>query len=350
VKARITPSQVADLKARVPLASLIGESVALRRDTRSEFVALCPFHAENTPSFRVYPDHYYCFGCGAHGDAINWLLEHERMSFPGALRHLREWTGQTEPLEADDELEERQRDYGWSPILPVPVEAPPLIVGGIARAFNPKRQGTSWEWTRWRPVLVHSYRDSAGMLLGYVLRVEYWKNGKRAKFTPCLTYCGNASGDYRWCVIPFPRPRSLYRLDGLAARPDATVLLVEGEKTADAAQALLPDTVAVTWPGGAKAYRLVNFAPLRGRNIICVPDNDIEGRLAFDGRVTRRGKRVAGILELLDDIGSAARRVEPPAELPDGWDLADGAADGWDPARALAWISTNLTEARDHAA
>jgi hypothetical protein len=348
-RARITPQQIATLKARVPLASLIGESVALHRDTPSEFVALCPFHAEDTPSFRVYPDHYHCFGCGAHGDALAWLMERERMSFRGAARHLSEWTGQAEPRETGEEPEGRERDCGWSPILPVPAGAPPLITSGMVRAFNPKRAGTSWEWTRWRPVLAHPYRSAAGLLLGYVLRVEYWKDGQRRKFTPSLTYCQDAGGERRWCVLPMPRPRPLYRLDSLAARPDAPVLLVEGEKTADAAQALLPSMVATTWPGGAKAYHLADFAPLRGRTIVGVPDADREGRAAFDGRVTARGKRVPGILELLAGAGAGARRVEPPAGLPDGWDLADALADGWTGSQALRWLTAHLREAADAA-
>lgn len=344
-RSRITPDEIAALKARVPLASLIGESVALRRDTRGEFVALCPFHPEDTPSFRIYADHAHCFGCGWHGDALDWLRERERMSFPGALSRLKEWTGQAEPREADEEVSERERDHGWTPILPVPTTAPPLITSGIARGFNVKRQGTSFEWTRWRPVLVHPYHDAAGCLLGYVLRVEYWSADRRCKFTPALTFCENAAGERRWIVLPFPKPRPLYRLDALAARPDAPVLLVEGEKTADAAQALLPSMVATTWPGGAKAYHLTDFTPLRGRRVIGVPDADKEGRDAFDGRMTTRGKRIPGILELLSGLGADARRVEPPADLPEGWDLADALADGWSQIKAEHWIKANRQQA-----
>lgn len=342
--AKIPPADIASIKARVPLASLVGESIPLRRETASEYVALCPFHVEDTPSFRVYRDHAHCFGCGWHGDALAWLMERERMSFRGAIRHLREWTGQAEPLEGE-EIERRERNYGWTPLLPIPAEAPPLVASGIVRAFNPKRAGSSWEWTHRRPVLVHPYRDGAGLLLGYVLRVEYVRDGRRQKFTPTLTYCEDAGGDRRWCVIPFPRPRPLYRLDGLAARPDAVVLMVEGEKTADAARALLPGMAVTTWPGGAKAYHLCDFAPLRGRRVIGVPDADKEGRAAFDGRVIGRGKRAAGILELLAALGADASRVEPPAGLAEGWDLADALAEGWGKAEAACWIRAHKRSA-----
>jgi putative DNA primase/helicase len=119
-------------------------------------------------------------------------------------------------------------------------------------------------------------------------------------------------------------------------------VLVEGEKTADAAQRLLPNMVAMTWAGGAKAYQHTDFAPLAGRKVICIPDADAEGRAAFHGRTASRGRHVSGILEILADIGGIARCVEPSGMLADGWDLADAEVAGWDTARTIAWIKTQL--------
>jgi hypothetical protein len=268
------------------------------------------------------------------------------MDFKGAIRHLREWSGAAEPVDREIEPIAREDNYGWVPILPVPANAPALVdQKDIVRAFNPKRQGTSWEWTRWRPSLVHPYRTDSGELAGYVLRVEKAKGGK---FTPAITFC-QKNGEQRWCVIPLPVPRPLYRLEDLARRPRVAVLLVESEKSADAAQRLLPTLLAMTWAGGSKAYHLTDWLPLRGRKVVCIPDADAEGRAAFDGRVTHRGKWVPGILEILTGIGAKGRRVEPASSLPDGWHLADAEAEGWDTARTLAWIKANLVGAA-HAA
>lgn len=345
---RISAREVAIIKARVSMAALVGESIALQKDG-DEYTALCPFHNEDSASFRVWRDHAHCFGCGWHGDTLDWLTERERMSFMGAVRHLREWAGVAEPIEREIERPAREDNYGWVPILPVPAIAPPLIdQSGIVRAFNPKRQGTPWEWTRWRPVMEFPYRDAAGALVGYVLRCEYWKDGARKKFTPPITYC-QRDGEECWCVIPLPSPRPLYGLDVLVSRPSSTVLLVEGEKAADAARRLLPAMVAISWSNGSKAYHHTDWAPLKGRKVVGIPDADKEGREAFDGRVTTRGKRVPGILEILAGIGASARRVEPPSDLPDGWDLADAEADGWDNARTLAWIKANLARLVDTA-
>src|SRR4051812_1920854 len=64
----------------------------------------------------------------------------------------------------------------------------------------------------------------------------------------------NSAGERRWCTVPFRRPLPLYNLDWLASRNEATVVMVEGEKAADAAGRLLPAAVSTTWPGGSKAY------------------------------------------------------------------------------------------------
>jgi hypothetical protein len=126
-------------------------------------------------------------------------------------------------------------------------------------------------------------------------------------------------------------------------------VLVEGEKTAAAAQRLFRSMVAITWPGGSNAYRHVDFAPLQGRKVVCVPDADEPGLNAFLGRRDRRGKRIPGILEMLAEVGALTRAVYPEAIRPDGWDLADAEAEGWGTADAVAWLKSRLVEVRDAA-
>jgi CHC2 zinc finger/Toprim domain len=80
---------VARVKAANPLPALVAQHVRLQRSGR-DWIALCPFHGERTPSFVVYPEHFHCYGCGAHGDAIGWVMRVQRMTFADALRHLGE--------------------------------------------------------------------------------------------------------------------------------------------------------------------------------------------------------------------------------------------------------------------
>src|ERR1700732_1705560 len=89
------PSDLAELRARTPLASLIGRHVQLHRRNRL-WVGCCPFHAETTPSFTVYDDHYHCFGgCGAHGDAVDFVRAIEGLTFGEAVERLSAEAGMT---------------------------------------------------------------------------------------------------------------------------------------------------------------------------------------------------------------------------------------------------------------
>ena len=66
-KPSISPHRLAAIKSRVPMAALVAEDIPLQRAGR-EYVGLCAFHSERSPSFRLYPDgHGHCFGCGWHG-------------------------------------------------------------------------------------------------------------------------------------------------------------------------------------------------------------------------------------------------------------------------------------------
>ncbi len=73
--------------SRVPLAELIGESISPRRQS-GRIVGLCPFHEERTPSFHIFDDHYHCFGCRAHGDAISYVQHTQGLGFIESLKWL----------------------------------------------------------------------------------------------------------------------------------------------------------------------------------------------------------------------------------------------------------------------
>lgn len=98
--ARIPQAFIDDLLERTDLVELIQRYVPLKK-SGSEFAACCPFHAERTPSFYVSPrkQFYHCFGCGAHGTAVSFLMEYENLSFPEAIGQLAEWAGLEVPQE-----------------------------------------------------------------------------------------------------------------------------------------------------------------------------------------------------------------------------------------------------------
>lgn len=104
----IPPAFLQDLLSRVDVVELVGRHVQLRRGG-ANWSGLCPFHAEKSPSFTVSPSKqfYHCFGCGAHGDAIRFLVEHSGMSFIDAVKELAQQVGMTVP---DDDRTPQQRE------------------------------------------------------------------------------------------------------------------------------------------------------------------------------------------------------------------------------------------------
>ncbi len=84
-----SPQFLDEIRARVPLAETIGRRVRLARRGR-EHVGLCPFHNEKTPSFTVSEDKgfFHCFGCGAHGDVIDFIMRIDNLTFPEAVDRL----------------------------------------------------------------------------------------------------------------------------------------------------------------------------------------------------------------------------------------------------------------------
>jgi DNA primase len=98
---RIPQSFIDDLTARADIVELIGSRVELKKAGR-EYRACCPFHSEKTPSFWVSPQKqfYHCFGCGAHGTALGFLMEYDKLSFPEAIEELANRLGLEVPREA----------------------------------------------------------------------------------------------------------------------------------------------------------------------------------------------------------------------------------------------------------
>jgi len=92
-----------DLLGRADLGEVIGNRVQLKKAGR-EYKACCPFHNEKTPSFTVSPDKgfYHCFGCGAHGTALGFLMEHDKLSFVEAIEELASIVGVDVPRENTD--------------------------------------------------------------------------------------------------------------------------------------------------------------------------------------------------------------------------------------------------------
>jgi DNA primase len=108
---RIPQHFIDELISRADIVEVIGARVQLKKAGR-EYKACCPFHAEKTPSFWVSPDKqfYHCFGCGKHGTALGFLMDHDHMAFPEAVEELAARLGLEVPHEGPADAGARRVD------------------------------------------------------------------------------------------------------------------------------------------------------------------------------------------------------------------------------------------------
>jgi len=109
MRGRIPDTFIDELLARVDIVDVIERRVPLKKAGR-EWTACCPFHNERTPSFYVSPakQFFHCFGCGAHGSAVKFLMDYERLEFPDAVEELAQAVGLTVPREGGREAAPRE--------------------------------------------------------------------------------------------------------------------------------------------------------------------------------------------------------------------------------------------------
>ena len=230
----------------------------------------------------------------------------------------------------------------WHPVTPVPEYAPD------APLAHPHRGLPAMKW---------AYKDAHGLLLGYIYRFNTSDGGKE---TLPLTYCQHdQTGKYDWRWMQWTEPhRPLSGLDRLAAKPDAYVLLVEGEKCADAPVDMLQGAV-VSWPGGSKAIEKIDWQPLVGRKIIAWPDCDAQ-REKLTKAEKEQGvdpetkpllpeheqpgmKAMLRIREILLAIDPATQfeilDIPKPLEKPSGWDIANAIDEGMDASSLLDFFT-----------
>ena len=203
-------------------------------------------------------------------------------------------------------------------VLPVPADAPKPP----SEHFKLGKPSARWIYT-----------DAAGKVLGYVLRFD---TAEGKSFRPLTLWHPAAGGKAEWRWESWPAKRPLYGLQRLAERPNASVIICEGEKSADAASRLLPDFVVVTSPNGSKSAGNADWSPLQRRNVIIWPDADVAG-LEY-ARAVARYVAAAGAMS----VGI----VSPPEGVAVGWDAADALEEGWNVERAEKLIAGAKSKAK----
>lgn len=244
---------------------------------------------------------------------------------------------------------------GWRTVRPVPEHAPPVNYRHHHRKDDDIRH-------------VAEYRVGAD-LHGYVVRFATSDGGKDP--LPRTWCISTRDGAAKWHWRQWDEPRPLY-LPGHALPEGRTVVLVEGEKKADALHQLLeaarPGVYAVaSWAGGSKAWRKADWAWLQGHTVLCWPDCDAKHEpLTAEERRSQPDKVAQQVLlqskpllpearqpgmQAMLGIGALLRdqhqcsvqllRIPEPGQVKDGWDCDDAIhEDGWDADRVLAFFGT----------
>lgn len=222
----------------------------------------------------------------------------------------------------------------WVPIVPVPEDAPPAPVAHPVRGRSVKH----WD-----------YFDQEGRVLGAVHRFQTSDGGK--EILPCVFAQHELSDKREWRWMAFPEPRPLYGLRQLELHPERPVLLVEGEKCADAGRVALEDEfVSVSWSGGSKAVDKSDWQPLAGKVIYAFPDCDAKRDAVGNLLPEHKQPGMVAILKIRDlllklDPATKFRLVPIPApgDKLDGWDIADAVEEGM-PKEALLVLIRSAPE------
>ena len=108
---RFSPAFLDEIRMRVRLSEVIGRKVSLKTHGRGEYTGLCPFHKEKTPSFTVSDEKnfYHCFGCGAHGDVIRFLVDSNGLNFVEAVTQLASEAGMSLPADSKNDNESHEK-------------------------------------------------------------------------------------------------------------------------------------------------------------------------------------------------------------------------------------------------
>jgi len=276
----------------------------------------------------------YLFHYGDQGKAAVELAERFGIALPplekGRKRKAKATSPPPAPMEPPKPKEPRTF---WQPIWPAPDDA------GEPPKAHPNR-GV--------PVRIFTYRAADGRVIGYVCRFITSDGGKDDIPLVFAQHAKSGKREWRWMAFA-EENRPLYGLDGAAAKPEASLLFVEGEKCCVAGQELLPELAVMSWPGGCNGVGKADFSSQADRPVkkaLLWPDADAKrekltkaekeagvdpaSKPLLPAEKQPGMKAMIAVAERLHAIGYKIWFIDIPApgEKPDGWDIADAIEEG----------------------
>jgi putative DNA primase/helicase len=271
----------------------------------------CPLCRKGTDRYRFDNNKgfgtYFCSKCGP-GDGYKFLAKFYKYNQQQVLEHLDELLGISNgnpkvDVKAFNSKPDNIKDIPPRVIIPAPVHAP---------------KANFYHFKFGKPSKVWEFTSEAGDICFYTVRFDHPGGGKDVLPMSYCQYYDKREGvlkyGWRWRGVTkdsgFKRP--LYGLPTIKLKD--WVIVVEGEKAADAARKLFPDYGVVTWSGGTKSLQMTDWSPLLRKNIIIWPDNDEPGYSSC----------IELYLMFLEyNINRRVLMVEVVDIKPSGWDLAD---------------------------
>lgn len=312
-------NELQELKQNTNIIDVVSRFVSLKKEGIHE-VGICPFHNDTHGSLKVTPSKqiFKCFSCDAGGDVFDFLTEMGN-TIPEAISIIK-----------NDSL--------------ISAQPTPIVLDKPENKWNytselPQSDPTFHHFKHGQPSNIYTYHDENHQIISYVCRFDFPDGSKQT-----LPYSPVTDGSVvKWGWKGLPAPKSLYNLHLIKQNPKSTIILVEGEKSADAGNNATESFIFVTWQGGAKGIRHSNFKPLHGRKVILWPDNDYLQK--DDNGVVKPFELQPGnnaMLNIADIIGkscSLLKWVKNADELPNKWDCADKE---WQPKEIDKHIRLNL--------
>lgn len=324
---------IAAILQNTDLVSLVASYGVDVKQSGNSYTCRCFAHDDSNPSMSIYRDESgkqttHCYSCGTHEDAIGVVKFFDGCSTAEAIRKLSDGhlgNGQFARIYDEPKLKRPERT----------TMIPPADAGMPRMDYLTDSGGTPFG----DPVGVWCYRTPEGAPWYYEARFEIEKTDpktgeiRRRKEPRCFTWgrLGD-NGTAKWGCGHYNKPRPLYGLDQVAAKPKAQIIVCEGPRKADAAQQLLPMVACVGFAGGKNGIKYSDWSPIAGRDVILWPDADDGGRQAF-----------ADLAQQLIALGCRVWMLDT-TEMPDKWDAADALAEGWDTAQTLAWAKAQKGE------
>jgi len=311
---------IAEIKSTYDIAEVIGKHIPLKKDGQN-MVGVCPFHTDDRASLIVNTKRqcYNCFSCGAKGDVVGFFMRYNTVDAKEAMNII---TGglttapkYIPPAPVKQDIIDTVPDQNFLPnVANIDFTIKQVLLG------KPSRY-----WT---------YHNAASEVIGYILRFDC---------TTPKTISPYVHKNTGWTTLGFNTPRPLYNLHLIHKYPDRDIMLVEGEKAADAAAILFPEFICTTWIGGADGIGAADFTPLAGRNVYGWADNDVAGVVCMFGGWRKNEqsgeyRRIKGIVERVE---ANFKRINNQRDFPNKWDIADAE---WTQTEARVYFENNISD------